>query len=194
MRRAAARLATLATILVLLAPSAGAETAKERIDRHRADVRAKVACNKRQASGKPCAPAAVSGSRDSHRASSAPRGRKLIEISVSDQTLHAWEGDQLRLSTGVSTGSRGKETPLGRFAVQSKETMHWSNKYKVWMPYAMRVVGGIFIHEIPIHPDGYRIGSNSIGRAVSGGCIRVPIGTAQALYNWTSVGTPVWIH
>ena len=93
----------------------------------------------------------------------------------------------------VTTGGHGFSTPTGRYRIQSKEKMHWSNQYGVWMPYAMRVVGGIFIHELPLTKDGRRIGTNALGEPVSHGCIRVGVGDAESLYNWTPVGTPVSI-
>lgn len=125
----------------------------------------------------------------------APYGHgKVIEISISEQKLRAWEGGRVVLETAVSTGKPGHETPRGEFSILSKERNHWSTQYHVDMPYAMRVVRGIYIHEIPISPDGRRIGASDIGRPVSAGCIRVPEGTAKRLYDWAEVGTRVIIH
>jgi lipoprotein-anchoring transpeptidase ErfK/SrfK len=62
------------------------------------------------------------------------------------------------------------------------------------MPYAMRIVGGVFIHEVAISPDGRRLGSSSIGSPASHGCIRVPVGTAANVYHMSHVGMPVSIR
>lgn len=121
-------------------------------------------------------------------------GGKQIEISLSEQRLRAYEGGRLVLDTAVSTGTASHPTPTGSFSIKSKERMHWSTQYGAWMPYAMRVVGGIFIHEIPIGADGRRIGASQIGNPASHGCIRVPSGAAQQLYSWATIGTPVLIR
>jgi len=121
-------------------------------------------------------------------------GPKQIEISLSEQRLRAYEGQRLVLDTAISSGSASYPTPTGAFSIRSKETMHWSTQYPSWMPYAMRVVNGIFIHEIPIGEDGQRIGASEIGTPASHGCIRVPQGAAQQLFSWAEIGTPVLIR
>lgn len=170
--------------IILAAGPATAETARERAAKHRAAVQAKIAC----ARNPRCAPGA-----SSVRPGSPGGSGKLIEISLARQTLTAWQGNTAVMRTTVSTGARG-QTPTGRFRIQSKERRHWSNQFHVWMPYAMRVVGGIFIHELPITSDGRRLGAGSLGRPVSHGCIRVGIGPAARLFNWTPMGTPVIIR
>lgn len=188
-----------------------AETAAEKVARQRDATRAKIACSRAAARGQRCdaqtarvaagvAPAPTTRSRSTAPSrASAPGGgstggSKSIVISINEQILRAYEGDDLVLATPVSTGARGTETPTGRYKIRSKEQRHWSTKFHVWMPYAMQVVGGIFIHELPFTRDGQRIGVRSLGSAVSHGCIRVGIGDAEALYNWTTVGTPVLIR
>jgi lipoprotein-anchoring transpeptidase ErfK/SrfK len=113
---------------------------------------------------------------------------------LSEQRLRAYEGQRLVLDTAISSGSASYPTPTGTFSIRSKETMHWSTQYSAWMPYAMRVVGGIFIHETPIGADGGRIGASEIGSPASHGCIRVPSGAAHRLFNWAEIGTPVLIR
>lgn len=181
----------VAAAFVALGSAANAATS-DRIERHQTQIKAKIACHRAQMRGQPCA--GQPGTSAAKAKPAAAKGGRLIEISIAEQRLRAWEGNRVAIDTAVSTGARGTETPTGRFAIQSRETMHWSTRFGVWMPYAMRVVGGIFIHELPLTADGRRIGSSSIGRPVSHGCIRVPIGTARRLYDWTTVGTPVVIR
>ncbi|HVL82582.1 MAG TPA: L,D-transpeptidase, partial [Actinomycetota bacterium] len=121
-------------------------------------------------------------------------GAKKIVITISQQRLRAYEGNRVVLDTVVSTGKPGHATPRGNFSILSKTERHWSTQYHVWMPYAMRVYKGIFIHEIPISPDGRRLGANQLGQPVSAGCVRVGIGPAASLYRWAPVGTPVIIQ
>ena len=188
------------TFLFLAAGSADASTVRERI-------MAKRAANGWDCSSGDCVlpaggrdqarstAATVAAPVSATRAAPAPvGGGKQIEISLAEQRLRAYEGGALVLDTSVSTGNANHPTPTGSFAIRSKETMHWSTQYSAWMPYAMRVVGGIFIHETPIGADGQRIGASEIGSPASHGCIRVPSGAAQRLFGWAEIGTPVLIR
>lgn len=71
----------------------------------------------------------------------------------------------------------------------------WSVPYEVWLPWALNITRGYFIHELP-HAAGSAVpqGAATLGRAVSHGCVRLGIPQAEALYRWTKVGTPIWIH
>lgn len=140
------------------------------------------------------APQETSARPDPGPASPASGGEKVIEINISSQSLRAWDGQQLVMETAVSTGKPGYETPRGQFSILSKERRHWSTIYGVWMPYAMRVVGGIFIHELPVRTSGEQYGAAQLGSPASGGCIRVGVGSAQRLYNWAHIGTTVLIR
>lgn len=191
MKRLAGALLTT-FVLLTLAPAAHAGSLSDKINRHRAEIEAKIACRIAESKGKPCAPAKpAAGAKPA--AKPAGSGR-VIEIVIAEQTLRAWDGGRLVLQTPVSTGASGTGTPRGRYSVLSKEGRHWSTRFGVWMPYAMRVVGGIFIHELPLTSDGRRIGAGSLGRPVSHGCIRVGVGPAAQLFNWASIGTPVVIR
>jgi hypothetical protein len=194
-----------AALLFLAAGSADASTVRERI-------MAKRAANGWDCSSGDCV--LPSGGRDrasagrerTNTASVAPAaapqapapeqigGAKQIEISLAEQRLRAYEGQRLVLDTAISSGSASYPTPTGSYSIRSKEAMHWSTQYSVWMPHAMRVVGGIFIHELPIGADGQRIGASEIGSPTSHGCIRVPSGAAQRLFSWAEIGTPVLIR
>lgn len=50
------------------------------------------------------------------------------------------------------------------------------------------------IHELPEWPNGVKEGTGHLGTAVSGGCVRLGIGPAKALYDWAEVGTEVEIR
>ena len=194
----------LMSLMVVAGPGADAQsTARQRSAQHQAEVKAKIGCNRAEERAGKCsnapapAPAAAPAAKPTAQtqpSTSASGGPKKIVISIAQQRLRAYEGNRLVLDTPVSTGRAGHATPRGTFSILSKETRHWSTQYHVWMPYAMRVVRGIFIHEIPITPEGRRLGASSLGQPVSAGCIRVGIGPAGALYRWTPVGTPVVIQ
>ena len=118
---------------------------------------------------------------------------KYIDVSISHQVMTLFEDGIEDNSFLVSTGTYGMPTPLGTFSVRSKRRNVWSS-YGLWMPYSMNFHGGYFMHELPYWPNGYREGANHLGVRVSHGCIRIGIGPAEYVYNWSEIGVPIYIH
>jgi lipoprotein-anchoring transpeptidase ErfK/SrfK len=120
---------------------------------------------------------------------------KYIDINLSKQQLSIFE-DGKRLGTyKVSSGKRGMSTPTGTFKILNKAGRAYSRKYNLYMPYWMAFTGvGHGIHELPEWKSGYKEGANHLGIPVSHGCVRLGIGPAKTVFNWSSVGTPVVIH
>lgn len=119
---------------------------------------------------------------------------KYIDIDIASQTLTIFEDGKSRGRFKVSTGKPSMPTPKGNFKVLGKEINHWSHKYKLYMPFSLNLGGGMYIHELPYWPDGYREGEGHLGIPVSHGCVRLGIGPAEEVYKWTDVGTVVIIH
>ena len=119
----------------------------------------------------------------------------LIEVSIDEQRLTAWRDGIIVYRFVISTGRAGYETPPGHYKILEKYENRWSRKWSVWMPYAMRWYQGYFIHQLP-HKDGssYNIGASKLGTPDSHGCVRVNVGDAAKLFDWTEIGTPVWVH
>jgi lipoprotein-anchoring transpeptidase ErfK/SrfK len=112
---------------------------------------------------------------------------KRVEIDKTHQVLRAYEGDRLVFQTRISTSKWDRFTPNGDFAAGGKERMHYSKLFhNAPMPYAVEVVGDVFIHgfaTVPRHPASH-------------GCIRVPIdgnNPAKQFYEWIERGTPIAI-
>jgi hypothetical protein len=84
----------------------------------------------------------------------------------------------------VSTGTKGRETPAGVFSVVEKRKDHRSSLYDdAWMPHMQRITwNGIALHGGPL--PGY---------AASHGCIRMPFGFAEKLFDKTQLGMRVII-
>ena len=123
------------------------------------------------------------------------REGKAVIIDLSDQTLSYYE-DGYRLATfPTSTGKPGYATPVGEHAINAKSELAYSKTYGLYMPYWMSFIGGRYgIHELPYWPNGYREGADHLGVAVSHGCVRLGIGSAQTLFEWAEVGTPVIVQ
>jgi hypothetical protein len=117
----------------------------------------------------------------------APRdaGEPIMAIvSIKAQQVTFYDADGWILRAPVSTGTTGRETPAGVFAVLEKEKEHRSTLYDdAEMPNMQRITwNGIALHGGPL--PGY---------AASHGCIRMPFGFAEKLFDRTRIGMRVII-
>lgn len=115
-----------------------------------------------------------------------------INIDLKKQTLTVIDKGKIILTSKITPGRIGHETPRGSFKVLGKERMHISNLYPVHedgtkggakMPYMLRLTNsGVAIHagEMVEYPDSH-------------GCIRVPYGKAMKLFKIVNIGTKVTI-
>ena len=128
-----------------------------------------------------------------------PPDEKRIQISIEEQTLTAFEGDQAvliaKVSTGIPTetppGELPTETPRGRFRVQTKmPSRHMGDG---------NLIDNIEAYELPgvpwvcfFHKDGLALHGtywhDNFGRMMSHGCVNMRNEDALWLYRWT---TPV---
>ncbi|MDH4358514.1 MAG: L,D-transpeptidase/peptidoglycan binding protein [Candidatus Berkelbacteria bacterium] len=120
---------------------------------------------------------------------------RYIEINLSEQMLYQFEGSNMVGSHKVSTGKWSMPTPIGEYAINNKDPRAYSQKYGLYMPYWMSFIGSDYgIHELPEWPSGAKEGESHLGTPVSHGCVRLGRGSAETVYNWADIGTPVYIH
>src|SRR5471032_785927 len=117
----------------------------------------------------------------------APRdaGEPIMAIvSIKTQQVTFYDAEGWILRAPVSTGTTGRETPAGVFAVLEKNKDHHSSMYDdAWMPNMQRITwNGIALHGGPL--PGY---------AASHGCVRMPYGFAEELFDKTWIGMRVII-
>jgi L,D-transpeptidase catalytic domain len=117
----------------------------------------------------------------------APRdaGEPIMAIvSIKSQKVTFYDADGWILRAPVSTGTTGRETPAGVFALLEKDKDHHSSMYDdAWMPNMQRITwNGIALHGGPL--PGY---------AASHGCVRMPYGFAEKLFDKTRIGMRVII-
>jgi lipoprotein-anchoring transpeptidase ErfK/SrfK len=105
-------------------------------------------------------------------------------VSIKSQQVTFYDAQGWMLRAPVSTGTRGRETPAGVFALIEKEKDHHSSLYDdAWMPNMQRITwSGIALHGGPL--PGY---------AASHGCIRMPYDFAEKLFDKTRIGMRVII-
>jgi hypothetical protein len=148
---------------------------------------------------------------DSHWDGDNMSGSPSIKISLSEQKAYFFKGGKLAGVSTVSTGREGFDTTTGNFHITQKDRDHVSSRFGDYvdsegnviqkeidtdkdprprgarydgarMPYFMRVVGGIGMHQ------GYLP-----GYPASHGCIRMPGFMAEKFFENVKVGTPVTI-
>lgn len=118
--------------------------------------------------------------------------QKSIHIAIANQRMTQNVMGIPIKSHLVSTGLPSMPTPVGSFKVLQKSPRAWSHAGKLWMPYWMHFSGrGHGIHELPEWPNGHKEGQNHLGKKASHGCVRLGIGDAKEVYEWTPIGTPV---
>src|SRR5580692_6123866 len=105
-------------------------------------------------------------------------------VSIKTQQVTFYDADGWILRAPVSTGTRGRETPAGVFAVLEKDKDHHSTLYDdASMPNMQRITwNGIALHGGPL--PGY---------AASHGCVRMPYDFAEDLFDKTWIGMRVII-
>jgi lipoprotein-anchoring transpeptidase ErfK/SrfK len=128
----------------------------------------------------PCAPAAA-------------RAQKAIVVSLGQQMLWAYKGQDVVLSAYVSTGRAGFDTPPGSYVILSKlpvQTMEGTIRGEYYyvpdVPHVMYfTTGGHALHGTYWHAN--------FGTPMSHGCVNLPLDVAAWLYQWAPVGTPVLV-
>ncbi|MGB9369576.1 MAG: L,D-transpeptidase, partial [Xanthobacteraceae bacterium] len=105
-------------------------------------------------------------------------------VSIKSQQVTFYDAEGWILRAPVSTGTKGRETPAGVFAVVERKEDHRSNMYDdAHMPHMQRITwNGIALHGGPL--PGY---------AASHGCVRMPFGFAEKLFDKTRIGMRVII-
>ena len=105
-------------------------------------------------------------------------------VSIKSQQVTFYDADGWIVRAPVSTGISGRETPAGVFAVLEKDKDHHSSLYDdAWMPNMQRITwNGVALHGGPL--PGY---------AASHGCVRMPFGFAEKLFDKTRIGMRVII-
>ncbi len=123
---------------------------------------------------------------------------KKIIIDRFEQSLTAYNGDDIFLQTAISTGLDLSPTPRGTFTVFRKTPSRYmqgplpnipgSDYYDLpgvpWNLYFTEqgaVIHGAYWHD-------------SFGIKYSHGCVNLPVATAEELYHWADVGTVVVVR
>jgi lipoprotein-anchoring transpeptidase ErfK/SrfK len=125
---------------------------------------------------------------------------RYIEVNLSKQHLWVWEDHQVIYESPITSGAAGAGlgTVTGLFSIYYKTTnthlvgYQYGYNYDVPVKYWMPFYSGYGLHDAVWRngnfggPDYYYGGSH--------GCVNLPDSAAEFIYNWSTIGTPVWVH
>jgi lipoprotein-anchoring transpeptidase ErfK/SrfK len=135
-----------------------------------------------------------------------PDDGKRIIVSLSRESLYAYDGTKLVVQTLVTTGNPNLPTPLGHFAVLQKfHPYQFISPWPIGSPYYYAPSwsqfallfrdGGYFLHDAPWR-SAFGPGTNGAGQPGTNyggthGCVNIPSAPMVTLFGWAQVGTPV---
>ncbi|MBU0624868.1 L,D-transpeptidase family protein [Patescibacteria group bacterium] len=118
---------------------------------------------------------------------------QYVTVDISEQRLRAYEYGREVKTFLVSTGRWNYPTPLGEFEALAKpEYVHYVWSYGQDHPenydlgvvrWNVRFYPHVYIHYAPWH--------NNFGQRMSHGCVNISRDSAEWIYNWINLGTPI---
>jgi LysM repeat protein len=125
---------------------------------------------------------------------------KRIVVSISRQTMWAYENGVAKWVWPVSTGIPSSPTSPGVFQIQSHDQNAYANSWNLWMPYFMGIYRPVptshfmnGFHGFPTREGSGLLWTGALGYPVTYGCVLVSTGNAAALYEWAEKGVVVEI-
>jgi lipoprotein-anchoring transpeptidase ErfK/SrfK len=125
---------------------------------------------------------------------------RYIEVNLSKQHLWVWQDHQVIYESPVTSGATGAGlgTVTGLFSIYYKTTnthlvgYQYGYNYDVAVKYWMPFHSGYGLHDASWRNG--KFGGSDYYYNGSHGCINLPDATAEFIYNWAEIGTPVWVH
>jgi lipoprotein-anchoring transpeptidase ErfK/SrfK len=127
---------------------------------------------------------------------------RYIEVNLSKQHLWVWQDHAVIYESPVTSGATGAGFPTvtGLFSIYYKTTnTHLIGNqygprynYDVFVKYWMPFYSGFGLHDASWRNGNF--GGSDYYYGGSHGCINLPEATAEFIYNWSEIGTPVWVH
>ncbi len=140
-------------------------------------------------------------------------GRKWIEVSLSQQTLWAYQGGTLISQSYVSTGIEPNHTEQGVFHVRYKLPMTdmagltdasgrvtelgedaAADAGAGQIPYVVKDIPDVMYFNYEAEALHGAYWHSNFGTPMSHGCVNLPLDFSHFLYGWAPLGTMVWVH
>jgi lipoprotein-anchoring transpeptidase ErfK/SrfK len=114
---------------------------------------------------------------------------RYIEVDLTKQTLYAYDNNKLVKQFLISSGIAAHPTKLGTFYVYGKSRVTEMKGEGYDLPGVQWV--SWYSGDYSIHGTYWH---HNFGHPMSHGCLNASNTNALWIYNWDSIGTPVWIH
>lgn len=125
---------------------------------------------------------------------------RYIEVNLSQQHLWVWQDHVVIYESPITSGATGAGlgTITGLFSIYYKTTnthlvgYQYGYNYNVPVKYWMPFYSGFGLHDAVWRNGNF--GGQDYYYGGSHGCVNLPDATAEFVYNWSTIGTPVWVH
>ncbi len=117
------------------------------------------------------------------------QGSRWIEVDLSEQTVTAWDGEEIFLHAHISSGLPGYNTPVGHYNIwhmNPSQTMSGPGYSLPGVKHNMYFYGDYALHGTYWH--------NNFGQPMSRGCVNMTDADAARLYQFAALGMEVWVH
>jgi lipoprotein-anchoring transpeptidase ErfK/SrfK len=128
----------------------------------------------------------------------APTWGKWLDINLIQQILTAYDGVKPVRTVEVTTGMAGWETPPGYYAINWRVANETMTSGAIGAENHYRLDDVLFTQYFTdrghaLHFAWWRT-KETIGRPGSHGCVNLLLEDARFLWDWATIGTPVYIH
>ena len=123
-------------------------------------------------------------------------GAEEIVVSLGAQRLWSYEGENMVLTTLVSTGTAETlevATPVGHWQILVKLPMETMTGTIAGKPYEVDDVPYVMYFTNEGHALHGTYWHNNFGTPMSHGCVNLPMDVAEWMFRWAPEGTPVTI-
>ncbi|MFZ0544162.1 MAG: L,D-transpeptidase family protein [Candidatus Promineifilaceae bacterium] len=118
---------------------------------------------------------------------------RWIDVTLSTQTLVAYEGDTPVFNTLISSGLPGHETVIGQFRIWLRYPSQTMDGTRLGYDYYLEGVPYVqyFYEDYALHGTYWH---SNFGHPMSHGCVNLSTPDAEWLYNFADYGTIVNVH
>ena len=128
----------------------------------------------------------------------APTAGRWIDVNLTQQLITAYDGRTAARTIVTTTGMAGWETPPGLYAILSRVANETMTSGAIGAENHYKLEDVLFTQYFTdvghaIHFAWWRT-PETIGRPGSHGCLNVLLDDARFLWDWATIGTPVYVH
>lgn len=128
-----------------------------------------------------------------------PSGNMKITVNRKKNVVTIYDNGVPIKAMTCSVGREGHETPVGTFTIKRKNSWWWLDGPSVGQ-YCTHFLDSYLFHSVPMYGNAwknpYKVDAsnyNRLGKAASGGCVRLCVADAKWIYDNVPIGTTVVI-